>query len=483
MSEFKPAQPKDKRKGATVTLVIFSALLALVIAGAIRMISMGLDDRSEYLPHMIIGPIATFFVIRSVLILKGKSKPKQFPKEIIEDLGLLVLFIFSAGGMVFAFLAALHEEHYGGMVFSVVLCGGMAWAAYMVFRRLSAHWAVYALVRNSKTASAENVRDQLMKIEQLKYIKDVNSAASVPYIDHEGILSIYDDNTVAEKVAMSLHVHRKTIQYVTLSLDRKNLVAYMQELYDRGFRSIRYETSMGGVDIPLREFLNYKTEDPVHCYASRFLVCEHVARQHLSRYAYLKQAGCSDEVCSAMRSIASEETNHSITELCHTVFYTVVLPDGTADDNVLKFSQDAFDVCTKEGLIEAMSFDRINRKMIYHDEAPRPYLSKNFSGELVISAFTQYEKACAYLADAKKELEKFEKHTPEEEKLKHIGYWSKMKDLVRCELCVMTGKEIAASVMAKNCEYIQVNFKQQIARDMIEGYIADLKKEGDRIHG
>ena len=126
--------------------------------------------------------------------------------------------------------------------------------------------------------------------------------------------------------------------------------------------------------------------------------------------------------------------------------------------------------------IENMSFDKINRKMVYSSNIMSPYVDMNSHKKLVMSAFTKFEKAREYLEELKELLLKWESETPEEEKMKAIQYWNSLRGLSACDICVMTGKEIAKHMIDKKCEFLVINHEQYITRNIIEGYISDSAK-------
>jgi len=476
MSDFKPIPQKNKKTTNIVLLIVFSVLLFVAIAGIFNRLAQGENELSEYIPNIILIPISTFFVIRTSLVLKGRIRTLQISWTLIMDVGVMAMFVFCACGMIALFIDSLSKAKVGPLIFSMVLFAGFIWAMYLWIKISKAHWALFSLAfapSKNPQKKKDTLVTRLISVEQLLYITDAAVNSNIPYVDEDGLLNIYDSRDLAEKVITPLGFYRNIPSYIIKVIDKKERIECFQKLYDSGFRTIQYVTSMGSIDLLLEDFPINRTDDPVHHYSSQFLIQNYVAMQHRARFAHLKEIGRSEAECSAALSVATAQTNISVATFYSSIFYTFVVPDNIDADNVLNFSKDAFDVCTEKDLISNMSFDNVTRRMVYSGSITTPYLDRNRQQKLFMLVFTRFEKAREYLDEVKSILTKWEVETPEEEKMNAIQYWNRLKGLSACDICVMTGKEIAIHMIHKKCEFVAINHEQDISRNAIEGYIAD----------
>ena len=479
MSEFKPTPQKNKKTTNIVLLIVFAVLLFVAIAGIFNRLAQGENEISEYIPNIILIPISAFFIIRSSLILKGKVKSVQIPWTLIMDIGVMIMFVFCACGMIALFIDSISKARVGPLIFSMVLFAGFIWAMYLWIKLSKAHWALFSLAYipgKNPRKKKETLLKRLMSVEQLLYITDITVNFNIPYVSENGLLNIYDSRDLAEKVITPLGYNRSIPSYMINVIDKKERTEYFQRIYDYGFRSIQYVTSMGSIDLLLEDFPIEKTEDPIHRHSSQFLIQNYIACQHRARFAHFKECGRSDAECSVALSVATAQTNISVATFYSSIFYAFVVPDNIDADNVLNFSKDAFDICTEKEFIENMSFDKINRRMVYPSNITSPHLDMNRQKKLFMIAFTKFEKAREYLEEVREILLKWETETPEEEKMSAVQYWNRLKGLAACDVCVMTGKEIARHMLNKNGEFVVINHEQNISRSTIEGYIADSAK-------
>ena len=191
----------------------------------------------------------------------------------------------------------------------------------------------------------------------------------------------------------------------------------------------------------------------------------------MARLAHLNQIERPETERSEAFSIAAAQRKTAAKKFYDSVFYTIVLPNNIVGNNVLSFSKCAYNVLGNNEAANAF-FDKMNCKMLCLDTAPTPHIDRNSDNEPFIMTFTKLERAKEYLDYTRRLLADFEANT-EEEKNKCAESICRLREISCCEICAMTGKEIAENTVNSNYEFVLINNSQSLLYRSIEMCVAE----------
>lgn len=419
-------------------------------------------------------------IFKPIALKSRKFRIFQFLKTILFDIAVMLMVIVSLGSIITIFIGSLMEGEIGYIIFSMALSVGFGWGTFLSGKILAEHLEL-SLFINSSSKNAEKKKktliNSLMKKEQLAFIADISVDIKMSCLDENGILNLYDTINLAQEVLRSSGFNRKISEYFINTVDKKERLNYFQRIYDCGFQSVRYVTSVGYIDLQLEDFPITKSEDPIHRFSSQFLMQHYVSLQYKARFAHLKELCRPENECSAGLSIAAVHTNLAVSIFCNSLFYVFVLPNSNMERDGLNFSETAFEISNRKGFIDAMFFQVKDFSLIsVPDTLAVPYLDKNRDQQLFITTYTNYTAAKKQLDELKETLMIWEAETFEDEKIEAVYYWNRLKGVTSCYICVMTGKEIVTHMMGAKCEGIVVNCEYKISNDIFASYITDMAK-------
>ncbi len=493
MSDFK--LKTTNKKAAAITLIIISAIFVFVgIGGFINKFLIQGEPIEVLIPNFIVTPIGIIGLIAGVCTLKNLKKIIIMPIGLLFSYGislaLLAIGLFLAHSAVTVFL--IKDNDTFAFIFVTLLSCGMFFGAFLNYKSLRPSWEMFTLgvaLQKHNGEITEKKKDNLIKIikeaKHLYIITDISINPKTPYINSDGAPEIYIDREYAQKNIDLLSINNKINFYFITTINTNEQNAFFQNLYNMGFNSIDFSTTVGSVNLNLNDLKIKESNDPIQICAFKFLSQKTVSLQQRARYSHMIQIDMPAAKVNKTLDTATQSTNAMIEAFKNSLFYVFAVPDNIKGKNTLNFSESAYEICQNKDFLSSMSFSGVEGFIKYPSSLTIPYIDIDYNNhQKMIITFSSYATASQQLElfkqqlteiiDLEMESEEWQQKSEEYKMFYIANYLNDVKSISECDICVMTGNELEMYLSKLNCDLIVTDHLFKTEKEIFDAYKTDV---------